>query len=1097
MLSAYLRAMFAPSQPHDYTLQGRVDNLFQQYEQYFPSFPEAKALFHTLLSIRDSSPGGFTNAVLSYLGGEDKREDHLRRLSQRAEALRTFNRNAVPHINGMVEMIDLCFGAKGDLQTCLEFVIQGRTEARPLVEDAIRKFWAPDRPGEVDDHILEEYIDDTWNRARQQYDPRLNRGRNRMDLASTARKQIRAALLQRLELLREWLDMTEESVEKNSRSLRGIREELQQTIPAVIAALGDRGVVIRSMLEHLLRRLSDEPEDPCLFADLLRTGHLSLDEEALPVVDRTLDQVRYYEPWRNMLAHIAAPVRGLREVREEIYDPDSPLFDNLAQARHIDRFLGEEPGPFQVKEAQETAQGDYDHFREELELSYTYNRLTEKENETLESLMRDYKDGFFALQDFGSWRSFLKALGRQMDEFSEQNSRRLGDDLASRRSALPEGAACPLLDKAGELLEERNLALTEEYLNRFDAGERDLPEAFRAAGGTSNYFLSFLSPQVFDPIYKQCQNYGGKSLRSFGNDYLTAHRPAGWGNRQLDSAKRFLATWPAGKGAFSPKTVGDFFRELGIEVEKEAAVQSKGQADCFELTVRHDRFNKADYRHPIAAFGTKLAPSLRVSCFFGTFTAQQLVDSVCAMELSGMSVVLVDSAIDRAARCKIAEIVHTEKNTGQKPFLIIDRVLMLYLATLQETERLPAMLQCTLPYTIYQPFTRGSGATSDEMFCGRVRELSSITDDNGACIVYGGRQLGKTALLQRAASLGNVPEERRYALFITISDCRDEASFAVRVSTDIRALGLPLPEAGTIEQLGAGLRALFRDKRVVKLHLLLDEADDFLESIAAQEYRPLQPLVDLRRETGNNFKFVLAGLHNVFRAKAASTPNSILGQLGDPLCIEPLSAMDAFRLLSRPLEYLGFRIESDTNMSTILTNTNNYPGIIQFFGFKLVESLSTQYAQYYNAANRNPPFPLSDKQLRSIITSNELNDGIRRRLRLTLDLDPRYLMLARCIAMLYLLNEGDMGGRGYGFSVDEIRDVARTWPIHCLEGAGVREYAALLDELVEMGILSRFEDRQTYRLRRYTFLGVIAPNLDMDALEREILADNGEEGEEA
>lgn len=79
---------------------------------YFPSFPEVKPLFHVLSGIFDISPGGFTTAVLSYLGGEGKQEVQLKALSNRAEALYVFNKNAVPHINGMIEMVVLCFGPR-------------------------------------------------------------------------------------------------------------------------------------------------------------------------------------------------------------------------------------------------------------------------------------------------------------------------------------------------------------------------------------------------------------------------------------------------------------------------------------------------------------------------------------------------------------------------------------------------------------------------------------------------------------------------------------------------------------------------------------------------------------------------------------------------------------------------------------------------------------------------------------------------------------------------------------------------------------------------------------------------------------------------
>ncbi len=915
-----------------------------------------------------------------------------------------------------------------------------------------------------------------------------------------ARQQVLDGILQRLDLMVEWLGMTEETAKQSSARLKTMRESLQQLIPAIGDKLaGQKGngcVVVRAILEHLDKCLSGNTAPSMCFADLLRTGIISLDDDGLPVLDGSLGRVRYFEPWRNMLQHITAPVCGLREVRREIDRRGSPVYDNLRQARHIAAFLGEPADVGSVKSAQDEAEQVCEDFQEKLELSYTFSRLELDEHETLVGSIFDYQQKFFELQDFGVWRAFLSALEQQLSEYSDQHSQRIQRDLVSRRKALA-GENCPLLDRAEELLDEENLAAAEEYLNRLDAGERELPDTFRSSKQVLDHFLTFLSPEVFEPIFNYCSNFRGGNLPKIGPSYLEQHPPKDWTSRHFDNARSFLATWPVGKRMISTAgTITELFRKLGLTVEKSTAIPSKDPAELYELTVQPERSNRTDYRHPIAKFGTGLSSPLRVVCLFGNFPPKQLVDTVCALDLRDMSVVLVDAVIDRAARCKIAEIIHKEKVQGQAPFLVIDRVLMLYLATLQETERLSAMLQCTLPYTIYQPFTTGDSDTvvSDEMFCGRVAELSSITNENGPCIVYGGRQLGKSALLQRSASLSNVPAERRYALTVTVVNCGSEAAFSQEVSQKLRnVLNLPIRLADTVSGLCDELRTLFQSGKVVKLLLLLDEADKFLSAIGP-EYLPLKPLIDLRKETRNRFKFVLTGLHNVFRAKRV--PNSVLDQLGDPLCIKPLSPIDALDLISRPLEYLGFQIKPDLHMEAVLANTNYYPGIIQFFGYKLVESLSTQYSKYYEAAKQHPPFPLNSKQLGSIISSGDLNEGIRKRIRWTLELDPRYHMLARCIAWLYYYHEGDRSGSSLGFTVEEIREVAVNafcCPLPELKDAGRSEYVALLEELVAMGILSYLESHNTYRLRRHTFLSVIGKNLE--ALEKEVTQLFAEGGE--
>ena len=129
-----------------------------------------------------------------------------------------------------------------------------------------------------------------------------------------------------------------------------------------------------------------------------------------------------------------------------------------------------------------------------------------------------------------------------------------------------------------------------------------------------------------------------------------------------------------------------------------------------------------------------------VVLLFGQQQPKDLIDVVSSLDFGGMCIVLLDRFVDRASRRQIAELFHT-RTSGQNPFILLDQVLMLYLAMHQRTERIPILLKCSLPYTSYQPFVYDGGPTPDEMFVGRTRELSTIIDPNGACVVYGGRQL--------------------------------------------------------------------------------------------------------------------------------------------------------------------------------------------------------------------------------------------------------------------------------------------------------------------------------------------------------------------
>ena len=75
-----------------------------------------------------------------------------------------------------------------------------------------------------------------------------------------------------------------------------------------------------------------------------------------------------------------------------------------------------------------------------------------------------------------------------------------------------------------------------------------------------------------------------------------------------------------------------------------------------------------------------------------------------------------------------------------------------------------AMFKCTLPFTFLEPYAATAGFVSPEMFYGRSAERNQIMEPMGSCYIYGGRQLGKTALLRDVEQTFHRPAEGRIAL---------------------------------------------------------------------------------------------------------------------------------------------------------------------------------------------------------------------------------------------------------------------------------------------------------------------------------------------
>lgn len=1101
-LCSYIYGMLFPAHAHDHTFAALYNNAFADYESQFPGFDVLKPLYHKAMEGLRLVPTAFSPANLAAMSDSKIRQERMNCIRfQAKEFLKPPTVKVMIH--GVPELIDLCFGLQTDLHAALEIVAENDVSMRELVETELEKYCKDD---EIDTSTLERFLDSQWSVAAQKYSNR------RMGIKYDARKHLLHALEERLNLLREWLDETNTEAAPYVEKLRAVRNEVLRIIDASLdeinatpysAAYG----IMRASLELIRAKLQNQGTGVD-FSTMLRSGALVIDQGEL-VLNDDLNQIEFAEPWQMMLQHIACTEYDLTIVYDRILgaSPESTLYDNFGQLEAIGRLIGADPKDYEptsegLRDAINSADLQARNFREKLEISYAYNRISENDRERLAMLAdpetSDFQKFFYDHKAFGCWRGFLTALKEQIREAAQRSMHDVRAQLDQAKAMLHADEGNPLLSEAERLIvQEQNYAVAEDYIHRFRNGERTLP--FETNEGVMSHFLSFVSDAVFPGLYGFCERNMQDPMPRWAVQYMKKNTPAGWTSRHIEDAQRFIEKWPIGKQSVSSQNIQEYFKLLGLHVDH-CTKSTRSNEVCCTLTVNKSEQNLADYCHPISLFGTQMKSQIEVVCLFGKRTATQLIDDVCRLGITSAFIVLLDADLSTADRRAMAKYFFTQKNVGQASFLVIDRVLALYLALQSSNERLPAMLQCTLPYTIYQPFTNGSGSTADEMFFGRVRELASIRDMNGASIVYGGRQLGKTALLERAMHLDHNPVHREFAIKADFKGHRGEREFLdilVPACNDaFEKSGFQLPPCSTIREYCAQIRQLLDRDQIATLRLLLDETDDFLDSISATSYNELLPFIELQRGSNRRFKFVLAGLHNVCRAKNATRNNGLFGQLGEPLCVKPLTAADARNLLVRPLRYLGFRVTNESHVDTILTNTNYYPGIIQFFGYTLVQTLATHYTQYYDAVRGNPPFELHDDQLASIMNSRDLNRNIKDRLRWTLEMDERYYMLARCITVLYHLYSNDYDVISNGFDVASISEIKNIYNIHCLESLSEKEIVSLLDEMEEMGILSHPNPKESrYLLRRRSFIDVIGTSLEM--LEHDIEVNNEEVADHA
>ncbi|WP_322354225.1 AAA family ATPase [Paratractidigestivibacter sp.] len=1077
LLASCCQAMLAPKNPYDYELNAFCASYMNAFDEVFSDLAVAKPLFNELQKVRDISPDkGLSRSVVAALGSERDRATKLGEVRERAKALRstpTFKAK----ITGLGEFGELCFGKSSELGKCMEIVSELRRDDSPYVRNVLDKYRSDG--DSASDKKVNEVIDENFQVARSN-----NEKSGRMKLIADARKKAVESYRDRLDTMAEWLELVEVPVDGEVlTNLATLRNDLI----AIIDETEDSGHALKSkfdrfvlsaLLKSLKGKLVGVPATIERYDTFATTGFVSV-IDGLPVLAPQLAAIVYCEPWRAVLKHRAHEPVDPHTAAKLTLQEGSDNLDNIGQLKELISTFGpfediDAPSKDDLRRAQASGEEELKRFNDDLEMAYAYNKIDEIQKERLSEAAMINKDRFFELEDFANWRRFLNGLERQVNDYAASQRDSLRDRLASCEEKLA-GAPSGLIAAAKKLFEDENYAVVEEYLNRFEAGEREVDPVYESQ---KDEFSDFISDEVYGTIYSHCAAASSRTMSRVTTDYIKAHKPDGRSQDSNESAKALVSHWPV-RNAKTDTVANDIVALLkGIGIDAQKAEQKAVRR--YRVTVRPTDRNREQYEHPIAAFGTMMPETIDVLVHFGQPTPSEIVQAVTKQDMTAMSIVIVDAPMRLEDKRQLAERFHTEQLSMQ--FIIIDRVLALHLALHERAERLSLALKCSLPFTYYQPFVRDGGPTPDEMFCGRSSELGSVTSPNGACVVYGGRQLGKTALLQRAESLVHKPDNKSYAVYVSILNFHTEKAVAGAIADKLKQkTGFDLGDVNSIGQLCGKISELMRNGKVSRMLLLIDECDNFLDAISGSAYKQIQPLVDLRGETRNSFKFVIAGLHNVCRAKNATENNGIFGQLGSPICIKPFSPREALQLISRPLMFLGFQVDRYPHLETILTNTNYYPGIIQFFGHILVETMKRQYGDYYRAADGNPPYQLNEKQLGAILNEADLNRSIREKFRLSLELDNRYFMLARCIALLYYDSEreDDQAPLLTGFSAESIRGSAGELGIACIADEDMKTVLQLLDEMVEMGILSKPdpEDRN-YKLRRRSFLNAIGTSED-------------------
>jgi hypothetical protein len=514
------------------------------------------------------------------------------------------------------------------------------------------------------------------------------------------------------------------------------------------------------------------------------------------------------------------------------------------------------------------------------------------------------------------------------------------------------------------------------------------------------------------------------------------------------------------------KLVEKVFNLIGFNVLSSSTPQDRGSRAWSEVNTEPIRDRSSC---PVPLFGSGAAGSAsslraryRVLWVWGSITPQDVINAVGDTNVETPTFVFYMGILGVEARRAVARLSRERRRT----FLIIDSAVLLYLASKAGT-RMATMFSLTLPFTFLEPYVVTAGTVPPELFYGRQSERKQVTDQYGTNFIYGGRQLGKTALLLHTRQNFHRPADGKIAIYLQLQ--QEQIGLGRRPEEIWSILGESLKDAGVT------ITATTSQKAVVsgvkkwldegsgsrRILALLDEADGLFESDA--QFKVVASIKGLMDATDRRFKVVFAGLHNVQRMTRLS--NNPLAHLGEPIVIGPLYERgewkEAKKLLVEPLRSLGYRFASPDLVIRVLARTNYYPSLLQLFGTQLLRHVTKPNVETFSPED-SPPFDLTLAHVDGAYQEGELRQRIRERFIWTLDLDPRYRLIA--FALAYATLEGYLPSAG--LSVRDIRTEALSWWSQGFgEDSSEEVFSALLDEMVGLRVLRETSKKSHYQLR--------------------------------
>lgn len=540
------------------------------------------------------------------------------------------------------------------------------------------------------------------------------------------------------------------------------------------------------------------------------------------------------------------------------------------------------------------------------------------------------------------------------------------------------------------------------------------------------------------------------------------------------------------KSRDNPRHIQTLLEYLGFLFSTANDLPIRTREDNNDWLYVHALMTAGDLAKPIPQFGSLVEGRYNVVCLWERPGVDTMSAWLRQMRLDAHSVIVFYlGRLTTRQRHELAARARDREFT----VALLDESLLIFLAG-EHDVRLPAFLRCALPAASVNPYTPyRAGDVPPEMFYGRDEMVRELLRPSGSCLVYGGRQLGKSALLRHVQREFHHPDRGQYAWVEDIKMFGENPTADAvwgKLREGFKAMGLLPAQVSTEkpESIARHIEKVILEKQC-RVTILFDESDRFLNADAANNFRVVEGLRTLMVNTERRIKVIFAGLHSVQRFQGI--PNQPLAHFGMPLCVGPLDPPAAQQLVREPIEVLGFRFRENATVLRVLSYTNYHPGLIQLFCHELLKRL------YARTKGRLAPYDATSEDVEAVYLAPEVQKRIRELLEFTIALDSRY----QAIVWATICDQISLhDSYAQAYPPANILELVRGWWPRGFRDVGSEQIRGLLDEMCGLGVMVRNRDGY-YRLRSPNLVRLLGTDEDIESKLLELAGKEPEKGFDA